>query len=164
MSQLFDDASKGATFSPDRRYRYRLWRQWGAGHTLVVIGLNPSTADEDVDDPTIRRCIGFAKREGCGRLEMLNLFAFRSTQPELLYRVDDPVGSENDDTIAGVCLTASVVIAAWGAEKIAQDRAERVRKLLAEYGAPDLSCLGRTMAGSPRHPLYLRGDTPIEVL
>lgn len=164
MSKLFTDDTKGATFSSDRVFRYRLWRQWGPGPTFVVIGLNPSTADETQDDATIRRCIGFAKREGCGRLEMLNLFALRSTQPEVLYRASDPVGPDNDDTLAGVCLTATIVVAAWGAEKIAQARAVAVRELLDAYGAPTPSCFGRTAGGSPKHPLYLRADTPIEAL
>lgn len=160
---LFTDDAKGATFSPCRTWRYRLWRQWGSGPTFVVIGLNPSTADETQDDPTIRRCIGFARREGCGRLEMLNLFGYRSPYPDDLYGQDDPVGPDNDDTILTVAQTASVVVAAWGAEKIARERAREVQLSLAAVGVPVL-CLGRTAGGSPRHPLYLRSETALEAL
>ena len=156
--RLFDDDATGAVFSDCRRYRYRLWRRWADGPTMAFIGLNPSTADETQDDPTIRRIIGFAKREGCGRLEMLNLFAFRSPYPEDLYKPADPVGPDNDDAIVGTCMTAQVVVAGWGAEKIAQARAERVRSLLADT---NLVCLGMTQSGAPAHPLYKHRDTPL---
>lgn len=161
---LFADYFTGATFSDCRTWRYRLWRHWAEGPTFVVIGLNPSTADETQDDPTIRRCIGFAKREGCGRLEMLNLFGFRSPHPEDLYGVDDPVGPDNNDTIAQVCQTATTIVAAWGAEKIARPRASFVQSLLSHIGAPPVQCFGYTAGGSPRHPLYLRADTSLEVM
>lgn len=157
---LFTDTSKGATFSPCRTWRYRLWREWHPGPTFVVVGLNPSTADETQDDPTIRRCIGFAKRAECGRLEMLNLFAYRSTDPKLLYHITRPVGPGNDDTIMAIAGTANVVVAAWGAEKIAQPRAEHVLTMLADAGTTVL-CFGVTAGGSPRHPLYLNADTPL---
>jgi hypothetical protein len=160
---LFNDDATGAVFSPCRRYRYRLWRHWGSGPTMAVIGLNPSTADETKNDPTITRIIGFAKREGCGRLEMLNLFAWRSPYPEDLYKPADPVGPDNDDAILGTCMTAEVVVGAWGAEKIAKARAEHVRAMLADAEL-EVRCFGTTLSGAPRHPLYLRADTPLVVL
>jgi hypothetical protein len=90
----------GAVFSPDQKYRYVLWREW-SGHPrrLVVIGLNPSTADATKNDPTVTRCINFAKREGCGGMIMLNLFAFRATDPGVMMEAADPVGPENDKYI-----------------------------------------------------------------
>lgn len=156
-----DDPFMGALFSEDRVYRYRLWRHWSEGPTMAVIGLNPSTADETQDDPTIRRCIGFAKREGCGRLEMLNLFGLRSTDPTQLSLVEfDPIGPDNDDTIMAIAGAADVVVAAWGAEKYAVARARDVTAMLAAAQVP-VRCLGRTASGAPRHPLYLHRDTEL---
>lgn len=147
-----------ATFSPCRKYRYTLSRTWDAeSPPLVFIGLNPSTADETEDDPTIRRCIGFAKRDGFGGIIMLNLFAFRSTDPAGLKGVDDPVGPWNNDRISRACKDRAV-IAAWGVHGVLNRRDRDVRILLA---GSDLRCLGRTKDGHPRHPLYLRSDSPM---
>jgi hypothetical protein len=120
---------------------------------VAFIGLNPSTADESRDDPTIRRCIGFARRWGFARLEVLNLFAFRATKPTALLSADDPVGPENDLAIAGVLRSADLVVCAWGAFP-SSARAADVLRLIA---APQ--CLGTTKNGSPRHPLYVRSGT-----
>ena len=150
--------SSGATFSPDRLYRYTLWREWGDGPPFVVIGLNPSTADESQDDPTIRRCVGFAKREGCGRLVMLNLFALRSTDPAALLQSTAPVGPENDDTLLRETREPNaIVVAAWGAHKTTGWRAIDV---LTKLMVP-LWCFGRTASGAPRHPLYVKADAPL---
>lgn len=155
----------GAELSNDRAYRYVLWREWDNSiPAMVVIGLNPSTADESEDDPTIRRCIAFAKREGFGRLVMLNLFALRATDPKWMMRHADPIGPENDRTlhqtaVAGKCLGYQFV-AAWGAHGSHLNRAREVRNIFAALGVP-LLCLGRTSNGAPRHPLYLRADTPL---
>jgi hypothetical protein len=156
----------GARFSDDRRYRYVLWRAWKAwsdARALVVIGLNPSTADERIDDPTIRRCLGFARREGCGQLVMLNLFALRATDPRVMQADAEPVGPRNDATIrcwAGIDAIAGgprpLVVAAWGVHGAHRDRALTVRLL-----TPRLWCFGVTKDGHPRHPLYLRGDAPL---
>src|SRR4051812_14625230 len=159
--------NSGATFSPDRRHRYRLWRTWDTAQrkTMVVIGLNPSTADETKDDPTIRRCIAFAKREGCGSLVMLNLFAYRSTNPRELQTLylqgDDPVGPSNDDVIVEACTLPDVlVVAAWGAHGRLRWRDERVLSLLTGRGVSPL-CFGLTNGGLPRHPLYLPKAVPL---
>jgi hypothetical protein len=158
----------GALFSPDQRYRYALWRRWGMeGESvpLVVIGLNPSTADATTDDPTVRRCIAFAKREGLGGLLMLNLFAFRSTDPAALYAEADPVGPRNDECLAYfaqcVATDAGRLVAAWGAHGAHRYRSARVVELIQRAGAR-LECLGTTKSGQPRHPLYLKGDTPFQ--
>jgi hypothetical protein len=144
-----------AYFSPCWTWRYSLTRepapQTGEG-TVVFIGLNPSTADESRDDPTIRRCIGFARRWGFARLEVLNLFAFRATKPTALLDADDPVGPKNDSTIATVLRAADLVVCAWGAFPN-DERSAHVLQLVA---VPH--CLGVTKNGSPRHPLYVRAS------
>lgn len=149
----------GAVFSKDRRYRYTLWREWDqALPQFIVIGLNPSTADETQDDPTIRRCIGFAKREGCGKLVMLNLFAFRATQPREMFAAMDPEGEYADAVLRGYAddPRTSRVVAAWGVH----GTPERVAAVAALF--PEIQCFGRTRNGSPRHPLYLPSDAQLE--
>lgn len=149
----------GASFSADRVYRYALWRWWSASRNnpLVVIGFNPSTADENVDDPTIRRCIGYAKRWGHDGLVMLNLFAFRSTDPLGLRSTDDPVGPGNDETIRFHATGGGRVLCAWGAHPLAHERARSVVGLLAAAGV-EVYCLDTTKDGHPSHPLYLSKD------
>src|ERR1700730_233565 len=157
------DMERGAVFSLDRLYRYVLTRRWDSGRRqLVVIGLNPSTADENVDDPTIRRCIGFARAQRCDALVMLNLFAFRATNPMDMkdsYGAGiDIVGDANDGTIRTYAWGDEViVVAAWGAHGGFLGRDKEVRAL----GLPHLNCWGVTKDGHPRHPLYLRADTPL---
>ena len=157
----------GAIFSPCERYRYALWRSWIMfwGDTikpLVFVGLNPSTADERDDDPTIRRVIDFACREGCNKLVMLNLFALRSTDPKALYTADDPVGPEHDDVLRMQLRLwqHGPVVAGWGAHGALHGRDAAVARIVAESGR-QLLCLGTTKDGHPRHPLYLRKDTPL---
>lgn len=146
--------TRGATFSRCGRYRYTLRRAWGDGPLVAFVGLNPSTADATVDDPTIRRCVGFAQAWGYGALVMLNLFALRSTDPDALLAAEDPVGVGNDEVLAAVCEQASLVVEAWGAHRIAPERAHAVKDLL----GPNTAVLGRTKDGHPRHPLYMRAD------
>lgn len=149
-----------AWFSQDRAYRYLLTRRWGAPHRwMTFIMLNPSTADAFADDPTIRRCTGFAKREGCGGLDVVNLFALRATDPRHLRTSPDPVGPDNDEFITGHCQGA-LVVAAWGTGGTLKGRDRAVARLFAEAGA-DVRCLGVTGAGHPRHPLYVRADAPL---
>lgn len=148
----------GAEFSPCRRYRYTLWRHWtgaseaGRGYAMFI-GLNPSTADEVRDDPTVRRCVGFARAWGFDALCMTNLFAYRATDPKQMLAEDDPVGRDNDQHLAVVAARARIVVAAWGAHGTHRDRHLRVKAML-----PDLHYLKLTKAGQPGHPLYLRGD------
>jgi hypothetical protein len=153
------DSKNGAVFSPDMMYRYVLWRRWEKGPSrLVVIGLNPSTADSTKDDPTIRRCIGFAKREGLAGLIMLNLFAYRSTDPKALATVADPVGPRNNHFLIQGTLASvhTLTVGAWGANKFAQARAKECTRMLAP-----LLCFGTTKSGAPVHPLYQRLDAPL---
>jgi hypothetical protein len=152
--------SGGATFSECGTYRYTLTRtivRGGQAGTVAFVGLNPSTATAEEDDPTIRRCIRFAHDWGFDRLLMLNLYAYRSTDPKRLAQVKDPVGPHNDAVLAGYCDAADLVVAAWGAFPFAQARASRVvsgsNRLIEDY-----TVLGLTAKGDPRHPLYMRAD------
>lgn len=158
------NVTREATFSDDGVYRYTLGRSWSAGEFAAAPGvlfvmLNPSTADGSKDDPTIRRCIGFARAWGFGSLEVGNLYAFRATFPTDLARAEDSVGPGNDDALGEMASRAKLIVCAWGANKLAHPtiRATNVMALLRRYG--DLVCLGRTAKGAPRHPLYVSGDT-----
>lgn len=161
-------------FSPCRRYRYTLWREWGPQHNqrdmfadqaqtlygkhddyLMIIGLNPSTADEVQDDPTIRRCIQFAKDWGFGALCMTNAFAYRETDPRKMMAWLTPVGEDNNRWLASVGEHAGMILAAWGVFGTHRNRDSQIRDLL----CGKLHCLGQTADGHPRHPLYVRGDT-----
>lgn len=170
---LFNLDEHGAEMTDDGRYRYRLWRRWGTGRHLGFVMLNPSTADAVADDPTIRRCIGFAKREGLDGIEVVNLYAWRATHPTDLWRAlhhgDDIVGPANDIAIATLAGNPRIdaVVLAWGAiPGQALEQSRRVAALIATAGAAagiDRTplCLGTTALGEPRHPLMLRADTPL---
>ena len=148
----------GAVFSDCRTWRYSLWRKWAEGTTLAVIGLNPSTADETLNDRTVSRCIRFAKDWGHGSYVMLNLFGVRSPYPQVIKQSPDPVGPDNDDTIMCFCSSASQVLFAWGACGCIGDRAEHVTRMLDGLGIQPY-CLGVTKHGFPKHPLYIKADT-----
>jgi hypothetical protein len=145
-------------FSPDRVYRYTLWREWDIlNHDYAMfIGLNPSTADETKNDPTVRRCIGFAKAFGFGALCMMNLFAFRATKPEDMMNHPDPVGSDNDKWLQECAREAKVVVAAWGTLGAYIDRDIAVCRLI-----PNLKCLCPREKSLPPHPLYLPSDSTL---
>lgn len=164
------DSDAGAILDPDRSYRYLLWRSWGSrDHRCVFVGLNPSTADEGRDDPTIRKCVGFAKRWGFGAIDMVNLFAWRSTDPSGLLSAPDAAGYDNDDVLAEVIARAHRVVWAWGRHNA------RVRRLVhartagwSFFPGCEAGTLGRSQDGSPRHPLMLAyatrfdaGDRPV---
>lgn len=150
--------SKTATLSSCQQYRYSLERIWETSdHLLLVVGLNPSTADADEDDPTIRRCVGFAKRLGFSGLLVANLFAARSTSPLGLKNFADPIGADNDLWLTRLQSRAARIVVAWGNGGSLGSRSGEVLKLLR-----DPYCFGKTQSGHPRHPLYLRGTSPIE--
>ena len=151
---------RDATFSPCGRYRYTLRRQWDESKpSALFVMLNPSTATALLDDPTIRRCIGFAKAWGYGGLLVGNIFAMRSTDPDVLYDADDPVGPDNDAALAGLHSEAALTVAAWGVHGKYLGRGNAVLRRLG--GA--VRCLGQTKDGHPRHPLYIAGDCmPVE--
>lgn len=153
---------RGAVLSNCRTYRYMLWRVWDEDAAIMnVIGLNPSTADETQDDPTIRRCVDFARQWGYGGLVMTNLFAYRATDPKVLATVADTVGPENDQHLRIQAYEAGMVVAAWGAHPLAVPRSETVRPLLERF---HVMCLGMTKDGAPKHPLYLPKTTKPEAL
>lgn len=144
-----------ALFSPCKQYRYTLTRTWDAGRPFVqFIGLNPSTADAREDDPTIRRCIGFAKSLGFGGLVMTNLFAFRATDPKVMKAHDRPIGITNDQRISEIADRAGMTIAAWGVHGVHLDRCFYVDSMIGH-----LHALGYSKDGHPRHPLYMPADS-----
>ena len=143
----------GARFSPCGQYRYALWRTWNAALPPVMfIMLNPSTADATHNDPTIRRCIGFARDWGYGGVRVGNLFAWRTPYPQVLRSVADPIGRKNDGALLDLADGAALVVAAWGVHGAWQERAQQFRQ---EFTQP-LHALGITKAGEPAHPLRLR--------
>lgn len=170
--------SRQTEFSPCRLWRYTLWREWWDDadslfqaefrscarmkQYLMVIGLNPSKADETLNDPTIRRCIDFAKRWGFGALCMGNLFAYRDTDPEKMKAASDPIGPMNDQWLIECARGAGMVLAAWGKHGSHLNRARIVRANL-ENSFITMKCLKRNKDGSPQHPLYVAADTVPEI-
>ncbi len=151
-----------AILSSDSKYRYRLSRCWAPNVApLVWIMLNPSTADAVSDDPTIRRCVSFARRWGYGGIHVYNLFALRSASPRALETADDPVGPANDSWLEKTVETGSSIVAAWGTchTALQRDRAARIRGVLSNHSLASVLCLGLTATGQPKHPLYARSDT-----
>lgn len=161
-------------FSPCRRWRYTLWREFypmrainppllplegnQAHNYLMVIGLNPSTVDEMKDDPTIRRCIGFAKAWGFGALCKTNLFAWRDTKPANMKKAELPEGIDNQHWILKCGSEAGLVLAAWGKNGSLHNADLNARQWLERIGV-QLHCLGTNGDGSPKHPLYIPADT-----
>lgn len=143
----------GAVFSPCEKYRYVLWRTWDDTLPKVVfIGLNPSTATATTDDPTVAKCQRHAKLwGGYGGIYMLNLFAYRATDPTEMKAQEEPVGQDNDEWIKFITRDAPLVIAKWGNDGIHRDRSEAVCEYL-----EDLSCLGINKTGEPKHLLYIK--------
>jgi hypothetical protein len=152
-----------AVISSCGKYRYYLGRCWDNKlPVLSFIMLNPSTADAEIDDHTIRRCIGFAKLNGFGGIAVVNLFAFRATEPSELYLTPDPFGPDNVEHLKDILFFSNQgktkIVAAWGAHKAVADF-----KALSQLRGAPLYCLGKTKDGHPRHPLYVRADQPLEV-
>jgi hypothetical protein len=148
-----------AVISTCGRYRYRLDRTWDAALPVATfIMLNPSTADATVDDPTIRRCLGYAHAWGCGALTVVNLYAWRATKPADLWNAADPVGPGNDAYLTAAAQSATTsfgrLVAAWGAHADPW----RIAEVLALPGMDRLTALALTKGGQPRHPLYLRAS------
>lgn len=162
------EVAAGAIFDPSRRYRYRLWRTidpFAVERRICLFAmLNPSTADEYVLDPTVRRCVSFAKDWGVfSRVDVVNIFAFRATDPRALLNEPDPVGVDNDRHIEQAAIEAELIICAWGVYGTLHGRARHVLAALANNPAlrPKLHALGETASGQPKHPLYVRADTPL---
>ncbi len=146
--ELFLD--NGAVFSECKKYRYALWRIWDESKPKIMfIGLNPSTANESDNDPSIRRVIRFANDWGYGGIYMLNLFAIISSDPKVILSCSDPIG-ENDDYLVGYAALSKDVLFAWGSFPEAQERAKQIISWF-----PGSVCLGLNKNGSPKHPLYI---------
>ncbi len=143
---------KEAILSKCRKYRFALWRIWDeAKPQAMFIGLNPSTADEFDDDPTLRRCINYAKSWNYGSVCMANLFAYRATQPKDMLTAPDPVGAENNKWLLELSQKAHLVVAAWGNSGRFQNRSGEIRQMI-----PNLHFLKLNLSGEPAHPLYLK--------
>lgn len=155
-----------ATTSACGRFRYRLARHWGEmadQSTLLFVMLNPSTADAVVNDPTIKRCMAFARAHGFDGIEVVNLFAYRATKPANLRSAGWPVGPENDHHINHAASTANAVCVAWGAHAghpAAAARVQQVMPMLWRFSAP--LCLHITASGHPSHPLMLQGSSRLQ--
>lgn len=146
---------KDAIISQDQLYRYSLSRIWDESLLkLLIIGLNPSTADATLDDPTMRRCIDFAKSWGFGSLIMADLFAYRSTDPQNLYGAKDPIDPENNNYLLNLHQKCDQTLVAWGNHGNFLNRDNEVINLLHK----EIYCLGITKNNQPKHPLYIRAD------
>lgn len=149
------DAASVAIYSDCEAYRYELTRIWDpAGRRAAFVMLNPSTATELQNDPTVERCERRARALGYGAFRVVNIFAWRATDPRVMRAVPDPVGPSNDRAIGDAAAWADTIICAWGSHGAHQDRGNAVEALLRRSGRP-LFHLGLTNAGAPRHPLYI---------
>lgn len=152
-----------AVFSSCGLYRYALIRNWTSPlldeevKRVAFIGLNPSTADATKNDPTVRRCIQFAKDWGYTGIVMLNAFAYRATDPHVMKMAVDPTGGQNDSVLAHVCDQMDCVVACWGTHCGHRRRDAELSLLLPQHAPID--CLGFTQGGLPKHPLYLKSST-----
>lgn len=156
MGDLFIE--KEAVVSPCGRYRYLLRRAWDHSKPrFLFVMLNPSTADAEVDDATIRSCTRLSKALGSGSFEVVNLFAWRATDPDELQRVADPVGPNNDSISEAAVSRCDMVVCAWGAHPMAANRH------WSTVSRPAVYCLGKTKNGAPKHPLYIKTGTLLEV-
>ncbi|OCP36768.1 DUF1643 domain-containing protein [Ensifer sp. LC163] len=151
------EPTSSAIISSCGEYRYRLERRWDADKPKVAfLMLNPSTADADHDDPTIRRCVAFAKSWGFGCLIVGNLFALRSTDPKALYSHPSPIGPDNDRHLFAIAQSARKIICAWGTHGALHDRGRRVAE---QFEFFPLAALKVTADGHPGHPLYVAAST-----
>ncbi len=156
MKDLF--GFNNAIFSDDRKYRYALWRWWDKSKPYVLfIGLNPSTADETENDPTIRRCIRFAQDWNYGGLCMVNLFAIRTRDPKIMLKHPNPIGIDNDEHLIMLSDKAGKIVVAWGTNGGHKNRDKEVEAFI-----PDMYCLDITKGGYPKHPLYIKSDTELK--
>lgn len=162
-ADLYLPAFQPAHFSACRTWRYRLERRWSEGELCGFILLNPSTADETKNDPTIRRCIAFAKAWGFGGLVLGNIFALRSTDPKGLYSHSDPIGVENDAFLGRIASETRTLVCGWGVHGAFQERGDYVKWLLRRNGVTPMA-LKVTAEGHPGHPLYIKASTPLAPL
>lgn len=154
---------RDAVISDCGKYRYLLRRAWDhAKPRALFVMLNPSTADAEVDDATIRSCIRLSKTWGYGSFEVVNLFGLRATDPRDLVRATERIGPENERVMQAAIGRCDVVICAWGAHPLAASNSGFTVDRLRSY-KPAVYCLGKTKSGAPKHPLYIKSGTPLEV-
>ena len=154
---------RDAVISDCGKYRYLLRRSWD--HTkprCLYVMLNPSTADAEIDDATIRSCTRLAKGMGYGSFEVVNLYGYRATDPRELEKATDPIGPDNAKIADNAIQRCDIVICAWGAQRMAERRAREIRSWVRGW-KPAAYCLGTTKAGAPKHPLYIKSGTPLTV-
>lgn len=151
--------NKGASISTCKKYRRSLYRSWGVGKKVCFIMLNPSTADGMEDDPTIRRCINFAKLWGYDGIVVKNLFAYRATSPNDMKIASDPIGPENMNDLQNITRSVDIgmVVCAWGTHGGYMGQDKVVIKMLSDFGVK-LNAIKITKSGHPSHPLYLKND------
>ncbi len=159
---MFDlNSENGAIFSPNKKYRYLLWKKWDKSKpTIMFIGLNPSKINREESNATIRRCFGFAKELGFGGCYVANLFGYITEKPKILKNTKDSVEESNNehDKILKKAATDSVKIAfVWGSHGNINGRDKEIIKMF-----PDAYCFGKTKSGSPKHPLYLKKESKLE--
>ena len=151
--------NRSAIFDETGAYRYALYRSWDAGRgTCLFIMLNPSTADDQKDDPTVSRCIKYAQRCGYKELVVANTFALRSTDPTKLYGHPDPIGPKNNWYLKHLAKTADKIVCAWGNHGAYMGRGDAVIKMLS---GRELYAFEITSKGQPKHPLYQRADSSL---
>ncbi len=169
-----DSNIKGtASFSPCNLFRYKLTRDWfnegEKRNNLLFIMLNPSTADAEVFDPTVRRCFGYAQDWGFNSMSVANIFAYRATDPKDMLNARDNgvniVGNDNNKAIIELSTEANRIVCAWGSHKWSKERSNEVLNILRQQNLTEVYCLKKSKDGSPCHPLYLKKDLiPIKIL
>lgn len=158
MARYFEN---DATISDCGRYRYLLRRTWDTKTPRALfVMLNPSTADARVDDPTIRSCVRLSSALQFGSLEVVNLFAWRATEPDELMTAAEPVGEKNDVAIMSALGRCDLAVCAWGAHTAAVKRARQVIEMMRSH-RPAIFCFDKTKSGAPKHPLYIKTGTPL---
>lgn len=161
MIDAIFQSHRGASFSPCRKFRYLLWRTWDDSRWINFLCLNPSTADEVDNDPTVERCERRARRLGFGGLIVTNIFAYRETDRHLMMKHPEPIGVNNDAAIVQAAGLCDVVLCAWGNEGAHLNRSEAVRKLLLPH-ADKCRALLVNKSGEPKHPLYCGYEMPLQ--
>lgn len=155
---------KEAEISSCSQYRYCLWRQWGIGRSVTFVMLNPSIADANIDDPTIRKCIGFARQWGYNQLVVANVMAYRATKPtDLPSDIAIAIGPDNANWLEYSATYSELIILAWGAPTNRFQHAYRIadailKRIAGQHDTP-IECLGLTKAFGPKHPLFVPYDT-----
>ena len=162
LPNVWTSSNSGCSWSPGKKYRYWLYRRMirSEFRLRACIGLNPSTADETTDDRTVRRLVVRAADDGFAEFVMLNLFAYRSTDPDKMLATHDPVGKNNNADLLDWCRRSEQIVLCWGNHGSHLGRSAQVLEMLRPY-ADKLYCFGLTKSGEPRHPLYLPKNTPL---